>query len=141
LISAIILCFGGYKQTWKINWIGDALLILAALIQFGFGLAIIYHFNHARSDAELLWDTAPGHVQEAWIQVFSCDIDKIDACKQSMAEYLKASYVPMITLFFLSGIACITCSFISFFWIRHLHESRVSQKLDKKEAFEVLVLR
>jgi hypothetical protein len=141
LIAAIALCFGGYKETWKINWIGDALLILAALIQFGFGISAVYHYSHAGDDAEVLWDNAPGHVQEAWIQAFSCDIDNIDSCKNSMAQYLKEGYVPFIILFFLSGILCMISAFISFFWIRHLHESKPSPKCASKEAFEVLVLR
>ncbi len=141
MIAAIALCFGGYKETWKINWIGDALLILTALMQFGFGIISVYHYSQAKYDAELLWANAPGHVQEAWIEAFSCEIDKIDSCKNSMTQYLKNGYVPFIILFLLSGIFCMTGAFVSFFWIRHLHGIKPTPKLVSKEAFEVLVLR
>lgn len=141
MTAAISLCFGGYKETWRINWIGDALLVLAATIQIGFGFASIYHYQNARADADLLWKNAAGQMQESWLESFSCKIDAIDACKDSMSQYLRERYIPFIALFLLSGFAGILGSIISFFWIKHLHDDTPSPKIDSKEAFEIFVLR
>ena len=140
MISAIALCFGGYQETWRVNWIGDALLILAAAIQMGFGFASIYHYTNARVDAGLLWANAPGQVQEIWIETFSCQIDSINACQDSMSQYLRERYIPFIVLFLLSGFSCLVGSIISFSWIRHLYDSNPDPKVDSKEAFEIFVL-
>ena len=136
------MCFGGYRQTWKINLIGDLILVLSAAVQLGFGITtLVHYYGSAKTDAESLWNGAPAHTREIWIELFSCTIDTVDVCKSSLTKYLQQSYIPYIVIFMTSALLSISGSIVTFFWIRHIYADGEPKKIHSKEAFEVLVLR